>query len=587
MVAEAAATATIAEAPQRLTAVDTAQQNGEAVTNLTDAKRYRRVRMRFLIQQAQNGDEFAMEKLCENAVQSVIHTVGGFFKIIEKSEIFGDICPDEDEFIQAGLMKVPSVIERFDTDRDLHLAPYLGQRLNGTMLDQLLSLASKQGISRQNYYSICKALRGNDDPDKAMQELVGSGLLEAATHVKDGQFNLASISLEQIIEKHGEDTPAYLISPANVEEDVLGESLIDTLEEYLNRLPERQRYVLVSNLGLFGEPNRTLAEIGAELGVTEGRISQIRTKGLTNLRQMLSNSSFIPDIRRSGKFAKLKTSPNPIETAHRAIKKLSQYSNSKLVNSEIEDIASLFPNWKIDNAYRGANKVTTIARQVALHNDLPEFVENFISADNRSARLVNDNLSLEIVDATGNDLQTAIELEVLLAEKAEVNAEKIEVNYESLGLLSESELQILQRLHMTDKEIAAQLGPLSKSGKMSTSTVRSHRHNIYEKLGLDNSSPSALAIYAVRNGIYDLNDVPIEFTTYGLSPMGLVLTKNYTDVTYEKAAEALNLSVSTIRTHWHNVYSKTGVYNRVQLTLAAMRDGLIPIHPSYAENGIS
>jgi DNA-binding NarL/FixJ family response regulator len=49
-------------------------------------------------------------------------------------------------------------------------------------------------------------------------------------------------------------------------------------------------------------------------------------------------------------------------------------------------------------------------------------------------------------------------------------------------------------------------------------------------------------------------------------------------VTYEEAAEALHVSVNTIRTHIRNIYEKLAVASRTEAVLRAMRLGLIRPH---------
>src|SRR5690625_1045881 len=57
------------------------------------------------------------------------------------------------------------------------------------------------------------------------------------------------------------------------------------LARAIEQLGEREKFVLA----LYYFENMTLAEIGAVLGVTESRISQMHTKAVTQLRQRLEN----------------------------------------------------------------------------------------------------------------------------------------------------------------------------------------------------------------------------------------------------------------------------------------------------------
>ena len=59
------------------------------------------------------------------------------------------------------------------------------------------------------------------------------------------------------------------------------------LASALAKLPERERHVL----SLYYEEEMTLAEVGAALGVSESRISQLRTQAIARLRAILRESS--------------------------------------------------------------------------------------------------------------------------------------------------------------------------------------------------------------------------------------------------------------------------------------------------------
>jgi RNA polymerase primary sigma factor/RNA polymerase sigma factor len=54
----------------------------------------------------------------------------------------------------------------------------------------------------------------------------------------------------------------------------------------LGRLPDRERQIIVSRFGLAaGEKPKTLAEIGAEFGVSKERIRQLLMRALDTLRE--------------------------------------------------------------------------------------------------------------------------------------------------------------------------------------------------------------------------------------------------------------------------------------------------------------
>jgi RNA polymerase primary sigma factor len=63
------------------------------------------------------------------------------------------------------------------------------------------------------------------------------------------------------------------------------ESLAAHLHEAVGRLSEREQRVLSQRFGLEGEPMRTLAEVGADLGISLERVRQIQKAALDKIRK--------------------------------------------------------------------------------------------------------------------------------------------------------------------------------------------------------------------------------------------------------------------------------------------------------------
>jgi RNA polymerase nonessential primary-like sigma factor len=63
------------------------------------------------------------------------------------------------------------------------------------------------------------------------------------------------------------------------------------INDWLARLPERQRYVLEHRYGLNDQGIKTLAEIACELGLTRERVRQIQREALQRLRVLVERES--------------------------------------------------------------------------------------------------------------------------------------------------------------------------------------------------------------------------------------------------------------------------------------------------------
>jgi len=69
------------------------------------------------------------------------------------------------------------------------------------------------------------------------------------------------------------------------EQQAFGRMLEEEIRNALEKLPERERRVIELRFGLYNGCERTLEEVGAELGVTRERARQIETKAIKKLRQ--------------------------------------------------------------------------------------------------------------------------------------------------------------------------------------------------------------------------------------------------------------------------------------------------------------
>ena len=69
------------------------------------------------------------------------------------------------------------------------------------------------------------------------------------------------------------------------------------VDQWLERLPDREREVVERRFGLHGFRSQTLAEVGTDLGVTRERVRQIQIQALRRLRK-ISQSDGVTDSRQ-------------------------------------------------------------------------------------------------------------------------------------------------------------------------------------------------------------------------------------------------------------------------------------------------
>ena len=198
---------------------------------------------------------------------------------------------DRDELARAGALGLVEAAQRFDADRGVPFERFAAQRIRGAILDAVRAAdwapRSVRNLARrlENAEQRLATRLGRVPSISETAEELGMTKAEL-NRLQDRMFRSVVLALEHEI-NDGQDEDMTLV-------DVLVDhTAVEPLEELENRelqaylrdavslLPERQRLVIV---GYFLE-NRTSQELADFLGVTESRISQLRSEALAALKE--------------------------------------------------------------------------------------------------------------------------------------------------------------------------------------------------------------------------------------------------------------------------------------------------------------
>lgn len=198
---------------------------------------------------------------------------------------------DLDDLINSGSLGLLDSMNRFDPSRQLKFSTFADFRIRGAMLDVLRRLDPVSRQTRAMARRIKEALSTMEQtlgraPEPAeVAELLGVDLDEYWQMV-DAAKAVLTVSFHEPRGKEGLPLCELLADPdsANAEEAVVLRRTLDAVKQAIEqRLTARQRTVMV----LYYQRNLTLREIGAVLGVTESRVSQIHTEVCLRLRAAL------------------------------------------------------------------------------------------------------------------------------------------------------------------------------------------------------------------------------------------------------------------------------------------------------------
>lgn len=193
-----------------------------------------------------------------------------------------------DDLTSAGLAALVQASKSFDASRGVPFARYAATRVRGAVLDELRGIdwASRSVRRRARDLDATRAqlssILGRSPSTQEVADAVGMTLGEIAQNDEDiARAQVLSLqgaqdaSLDDVLPSAG-PTPEQLIEHRE---------RLAYLVEAVAELPERLR-IVVSDYFL---EERPMAEIAAELGVTESRVSQMRAEALVLLRDAMNH----------------------------------------------------------------------------------------------------------------------------------------------------------------------------------------------------------------------------------------------------------------------------------------------------------
>lgn len=193
-----------------------------------------------------------------------------------------------DDLTSAGLAALVQASKSFDAERGVPFARYAATRVRGAILDELRGIdwASRSVRRRARDLDATRSqlagILGRTPSQQEIAEAAGMTLAEIAQNEEDiARAQVLSLqgaqdaSLDDLLPNNG-PTPEQLVEHRE---------RLAYLVEAVAELPDRLR-IVISDYFLNERP---MAEIAAELGVTESRVSQMRAEALVLLRDAMNH----------------------------------------------------------------------------------------------------------------------------------------------------------------------------------------------------------------------------------------------------------------------------------------------------------
>jgi RNA polymerase sigma factor for flagellar operon FliA len=192
-----------------------------------------------------------------------------------------------DDLASAGYAALVTAARAFDASRGIPFGRFAAARVRGSLLDELRQMdwASRSVRARARRADVARqeltTQLGRTPSVAELAELLGVAVSELA-NVEDDVQRAAVLSLQGFTPGAADDLVTD--GAMNPEETLLHRERIGYLHDAVAVLPERLRFVVEASF----LQERALSAVAAELGVTESRVSQLRTEALALLKDGLS-----------------------------------------------------------------------------------------------------------------------------------------------------------------------------------------------------------------------------------------------------------------------------------------------------------
>jgi RNA polymerase sigma factor for flagellar operon FliA len=200
-----------------------------------------------------------------------------------------------DDLVQAGMIGLLDAISRYEETHGAQFETYAVLRIRGAMLDELRNSDWLPRSMRQNMRKIETAMStlqqrlGHPPSESEVAKLLKLSLAEYQDMLSDGGGHQL-LYYEDFHDNEGNDSflDRYAVDDADPLRSLLDGDFRQAVIDAIDALPPREKILM----GLYYEEELNLKEIGAVMGVSESRVSQLHTQAVVRLRAALREQAW-------------------------------------------------------------------------------------------------------------------------------------------------------------------------------------------------------------------------------------------------------------------------------------------------------
>jgi RNA polymerase sigma factor for flagellar operon FliA len=197
-----------------------------------------------------------------------------------------------DDLVSAGMMGLVNAFDGFDPDRGIAFSTYAHPRVRGAVLDELRRLdfvprsvrRKKRAVTRAR--DAVRARFEGQATDTAVAAEMGIDVPTLRQWELDAERgtseSIDANPLQELAVAQGQNQ-SWSSETDSIDIRLEREEDVEAVREALARMPEQERLVLI----LYFYEDLKLRQIGEVIGVSESRVSQIRSRALSRLRKEL------------------------------------------------------------------------------------------------------------------------------------------------------------------------------------------------------------------------------------------------------------------------------------------------------------